>query len=127
MTEAVPQQGASGGADTAKLVAVGVLVLAGLVAFYALRAQPDWVRWLAVVAGIVLAALLFTTTVAGKGFWQFVLESRQELRKVVWPSRQETGVTTLAVFMFVILAGVFFWALDVFLSWATRYLTGQGG
>jgi preprotein translocase subunit SecE len=127
MTDAVPQQGAGGGADTAKLVAVVVLVLAGIVAFYVLRAQADWVRWLAVVAGIVLAALLFSTTASGKGVWQFVLESRQELRKVVWPSRQETGVTTLAVFMFVILAGVFFWALDVFLSWATRYLTGQGG
>ncbi len=127
MTDAVPQQGAGGGADTAKLVAVVVLVLAGIVAFYVLRAQADWVRWLAVVAGIALAALLYSTTASGKGVWQFVLESRQELRKVVWPSRQETGVTTLAVFMFVILAGVFFWALDVFLSWATRYLTGQGG
>ena len=127
MTDAVPQQGAGGAADTAKLVAVVVLVLAGIVAFYVLRAQADWVRWLAVVAGIALAALLYSTTASGKGVWQFVLESRQELRKVVWPSRQETGVTTLAVFMFVILAGVFFWALDVFLSWATRYLTGQGG
>ena len=127
MTEAVPQQGVGGGADTAKLVAAIVLVVAGIVAFYVLRAQADWVRWLAVVAGIVLAVLLFSTTASGKGVWQFVLESRQELRKVVWPSRQETGVTTLAVFMFVILAGVFFWALDVFLSWATRYLTGQGG
>jgi preprotein translocase subunit SecE len=127
MTEAVPQQGVGGAADTAKLVAAIALVVAGIAAFYALRAQSDWVRWLAVVAGIALAVLLFSTTASGKGVWQFVLESRQELRKVVWPSRQETGVTTLAVFMFVILAGVFFWALDVFLSWATRYLTGQGG
>jgi preprotein translocase subunit SecE len=127
MSEAVSQQGAGGAADTAKLVAAVLLVLAGLVAFYVLRTQSDWVRWLAVVAGIVLAVAVFGTSASGKGIWQFVLDSRQELRKVVWPTRQETGVTTLAVFMFVILAGVFFWALDVFLAWATRYLTGQGG
>ena len=127
MSEAVPQQGAGGAADTAKLVAAVLLVLAGLVAFYVMRTQSDWIRWLAVVAGIVLAVAVFGTSASGKGVWQFVLDSRQELRKVVWPTRQETGVTTLAVLMFVILAGVFFWALDVFLSWATRYLTGQGG
>jgi preprotein translocase subunit SecE len=56
-----------------------------------------------------------------------VVESRVELRKVVWPTRQETGMTTLAVFVFVIVAGTFFWVLDVILSWATRTLTGQGG
>jgi preprotein translocase subunit SecE len=46
---------------------------------------------------------------------------------VVWPTRQETVMTTVAVFAFVIVAGTFFWVLDVFLSWATRMLTGQGG
>jgi preprotein translocase subunit SecE len=127
MNEVVPQQGAGSTADTARLIAAVALVLAGVAAFYLLNAQPEWVRWLAVVAGLALAAVVFATSATGKGFWQFVLDSRQELRKVVWPTRQETGVTTLAVFMFVILAGVFFWALDVFLSWATRYLTGQGG
>ena len=40
---------------------------------------------------------------------QFVLDSRVELRKIVWPNRQETGMTTLVVFVFVIVAGVFFW------------------
>jgi len=63
----------------------------------------------------------------GRAFWQFMLDARLELRKVVWPSRQETATTTAVVFGFVIIAGLFFWALDVFLSWATRMLTGQGG
>ncbi len=127
MNEAVPQQGAGGGADTAKLVAVVVLVLAGIVAFYVLRAQADWQRWLAVVVGVLLAVVVFGASARGQAFWQFVLDSRLELRKVVWPTRQETTVTTVAVFAFVIAAGLFFWVLDVFLSWATRYLTGQGG
>ena len=127
MNEAVPNQPAGGGADTAKLVVAILLVLGGIAAFYVLRAQPDWQRWLAVVAGVVLAGLVFGSLVRGRAFFEFVIESRVELRKVVWPTRQETGMTTLAVFMFVIIAGTFFWVLDVFLSWATKLLTGQGG
>ena len=127
VTEAIPQQSVGGAADTAKTVTAVVLVLAGVAGFYLLGARSEWIRWLAVVAGLALAVVVFGTSASGKGVWQFVMESRQELRKVIWPTRQEAGVTTLAVFMFVILAGAFFWALDVFLSWATRYLTGQGG
>jgi preprotein translocase subunit SecE len=102
-------------------------VLAGVAAFYVLRAQPDWLRWLSVLAGLVLAAAVFASSARGRAFWQFMLDARLELRKVVWPSRQETATTTAVVFGFVIIAGLFFWALDVFLSWATRMLTGQGG
>ena len=127
MNEAVPDHSAGGAADSAKLAAAVVLLLGGIVAFYALHAQPDWQRWLAVVAGVVLGIVVFGLSQRGREFFEFVVESRVELRKVVWPTRQETGMTTLAVFVFVIVAGTFFWVLDVFLSWATRMLTGQGG
>jgi preprotein translocase subunit SecE len=127
MNEAVPDHSAGGAADSAKLAVAVVLLLGGIVAFYALHAQPDWQRWLAVVAGVVLGIVVFGASQRGRAFFQFVVESRVELRKVVWPNRQETGMTTLAVFVFVIVAGTFFWVLDVFLSWATRMLTGQGG
>jgi preprotein translocase subunit SecE len=127
MNEADPEHNAGGGLETAKLVLAIVLVLGGIAAYYVLRAQPDWQRWLAVVAGVALAIIVFGSSARGQAFWSFVVESRVELRKVVWPTRQETGMTTLAVFLFVIVAGTFFWVLDVFLSWATRMLTGQGG
>jgi preprotein translocase subunit SecE len=127
MNEAVPDHNAGGAADSAKLAVAVVLLLGGIVAFYALHAQPDWQRWLAVVAGVALGIVVFGLSQRGREFFQFVIESRVELRKVVWPNRQETGMTTLAVFLFVIVAGTFFWVLDVFLSWATRMLTGQGG
>ena len=52
--------------------------------------------------------------------------SRGELRKVVWPTRQETLQTTLTVFVFVLILGIFFWLLDMGLLWITRALTGQG-
>ena len=48
----------------------------------------------------------------GAEFRRFVELSRVELRKIVWPSRNETGMTTLVVFVFVIVAGLFFWAVD---------------
>jgi preprotein translocase subunit SecE len=127
MNEAVPNQSAGGGADNAKLAVAIVLLLGGIAAFYVLRAQPDWQRWLSVVAGAALAVIVFASSARGQAFWSFMIEARVELRKVVWPTRQETGMTTLAVFLFVIVAGTFFWVLDVFLSWATRMLTGQGG
>jgi preprotein translocase subunit SecE len=127
MNEAVPDHSAGGGADNAKLVVAILLVLGGIAAFYVLSARADWMRWLAVVAGVALAIIVFGSSARGQAFWEFVVESRVELRKVVWPTRQETGMTTLAVFLFVIVAGTFFWVLDVFLSWATRMLTGQGG
>jgi preprotein translocase subunit SecE len=127
MNEAVPDHSAGGAADSAKLAVAIVLLLGGIVAFYALHAQPDWQRWLAVVAGVVLGIVVFGASQRGRAFFEFVVESRVELRKVVWPNRQETIMTTVAVFAFVIVAGTFFWVLDVFLSWATRMLTGQGG
>jgi len=126
MNEQDREQSASG-ADTLKLGAAIVLVMAGIAAYYVLRAQSDWLRWLSVAAGIVFAALVFAASSQGRGFWQFVLDSRIELRKVVWPNRQETGTTTAVVFGFVIIAGAFFWGLDLFLAWATKLLTGQGG
>ena len=61
----------------------------------------------------------------GREFWQFALASRIELRKVVWPDREETVKTTYVVFIFAVVMGLFFWGLDWVLTWMTRFLTGQ--
>jgi preprotein translocase subunit SecE len=114
-------------ADTAKMTVAILLVVGGIAAYYVLAAQPAWMRWVSFVGGLVLGIAVFASSKHGRDFWQFMLDSRIELRKVVWPSRQETGQTTLIVFGFVIVAGIFFWVLDLVLAWATRQLTGQGG
>jgi len=116
----------AGGADKARLVAAVVLVVAGIVAFYTFDSAPLWQRWLAVVAGLVLGVASVATSVYGKAVVQFVTDARVELRKIVWPTRRETGMTTAVVFGFVVLGGVFFWIVDLILAWATRHLTGQG-
>ena len=114
-------------ADKAKITVTILLVIGGIAAYYVLSAQAAWIRWVAVLGGIVLGIAVFASSKPGRDFWQFMLDSRIELRKIVWPSRQETGMTTLVVFGFVIVAGLFFWVLDLVLAWATRALTGQGG
>ena len=82
---------------------------------------------LLVIAGLVLAAVVVALSRYGSEFRRFLELARIELRKVVWPTRQETLQTTLVVFGFVIIAGIFFWLLDLALAWATKALTGTGG
>jgi preprotein translocase subunit SecE len=126
MTDVIKVQDA-GTADQAKLVAAILIVIAGVAAYYLLPNESSWLRWLAVVASLALAALVLWFSWYGTHFRQFVELARVELRKVVWPNRQETGMTTLVVFVFVVVAGLFFWLLDFVLAWATRAITGQGG
>ncbi len=111
-----------------KLGAAIVLVIAGVGAYYALGAsQATWMRWLAVVLGVVLAVAVLVPSQYGRDLKQFWNDARVELRKVIWPTRRETGMTTLVVFVFTASAGVFFWLVDLGLAWAMRHLTGQGG
>jgi preprotein translocase subunit SecE len=115
-----------GTADKLQLGVAVAIALAGIVGYYLLGTQALWVRWLAVVGSLVLAAVVVAFTTYGSEFRRFVELARIELRKVVWPTRQETLQTTVVVFVFVIVAGAFFWALDLVLAWATKFLTGQG-
>ena len=115
-------------ADTAQLIAAISLGLGGIVAFYLLKSRPEaWASWAALAGGLLLGVLVFVFSRYGRNFWQFVLESRVELRKVFWPSRQETFTTTLVVLGFVLIASTFFWLLDLTLASVTKFFTGQSG
>lgn len=113
--------------DTAKLVAGAAIAAAGIAGFYLLAELPIWLRWIIVLAAFAAAALVALQSHQGKTFWAFVQSSRVELRKVVWPSRQETWQVTLVVIVMVIVLGLFFWGLDSLLSFLTRWLTNPGG
>ena len=117
------------GGDTAGMLTVAVaiaLLIAGVAAYYLLDTRPDWQRWGLACVGFIAAVGVFALSPLGRRFWQFILDSRVELRKVVWPSRQETLQTTGVVFLFICAAGFFFWLLDLALAFVTRWLTGQG-
>jgi preprotein translocase subunit SecE len=113
--------------DNAKIALAIATLVGGLVAYYWFAELPTAVRILMVLAGVAGGLLLLFWSAQGQILWQFIQGSRVELRKMVWPTRQETWQTTLIVFAFVLLMGIFFWLVDMLLAWATRHLTGQGG
>ena len=120
--------------DIVKQVFSVVFVVVGVAAFYYFSTDHTYfkeVRLLYRVLGLVVVMLMvlgmMLTTDLGRTIWSFVLESRQEVRKVVWPTREETMRTTLLVFAMVFIVGLILWLLDMFLFWGVRYLTGQGG
>ena len=113
--------------DTAKLIAAVAILIGGIAAFYLLGTLPIALRWVIVLAALGAGIAVALQSSQGRAFWQFVQGSRVELRKVVWPTGQETGQTTLVVVVAVLVMGVFFWLLDMLLGAVTRALTGQGG
>ena len=64
---------------------------------------------------------------AKKSIGQFVREVRQETSKVTWPTRKETTITTVMVFLMVFFAAIFFWIVDLGLGSAVRLVLGLGG
>ena len=119
--------------DIIKKIISALIVIAGVSAFYYFSVDHDSikeVRLLFRVLGLVdvmIAVIgLMSTTNTGKFVLSFILESRQEVRKVVWPTRDETMRTTLLVFAMVFIVGLILWLLDMFLFWGVRIITGQG-
>ena len=124
MTEQVQENATA--LDAAKLAAGLAIVAGGIAAFYMLSSQPIWLRWIIVLAALAVGVLVSLQSYQGKEFWAFVQSSRIELRKVVWPTGQETMQVTIVVFVMVIVLGLFFWGLDSVLGLLTRWLTGHG-
>jgi preprotein translocase subunit SecE len=113
------------GLDTVKLVvAVGVIVGA-ILGFYYLDEYSQLLRVIGLLVVMGLAALLAYQTALGKSVWDFASASKMEVRKVVWPSRQETLQTTLIVFVMVLFMGVVLWLFDMMLGAILRALTGS--
>jgi preprotein translocase subunit SecE len=126
MAEVQTSVGASA-KDAVLMTASLLLLFAGIVAFYWFDEQALLVRVAMVIVGLAAAAGLMWFSWYGREFWQFAIAARIELRKVVWPEREETIKTTYVVFIFAIVMGVFFWGLDWVLTWLTRLLSGQSG
>jgi preprotein translocase subunit SecE len=111
--------------DNALMILAIVALLAGVVGFYWYEEDALTLRLAMVVGGVVAAVALAWVSWYGREFWQFAQAARVELRKVVWPEREDTVRTTVLVFVFATLMGTFFWVLDLILTWLIRLLTGQ--
>ncbi len=117
----------SGFLDIVKLlIAAGVLV-GGLYGYYYYLEWSLPLRVLLVLGGLAAGITIAMWSTQGRRLWAFVQGSRVEIRKVVWPTKQETTQTAIAVFVFTLIMALFFWGLDSFLLWLTRTLVGTAG
>ncbi len=111
--------------DVVKQVFSVVFVIAGIAAFYYFSDIKLIYRVLGLLAisGGVIAML--ATTAWGGVVSGFISDSKVEVRKIVWPTRDETTRTTLLVFAMVSVVSLVLWLLDTFLFWGVHLLTGQ--
>ena len=100
------------------------LVVGAVVANSIYGDYPTLYRVLALlaIAGIALSIAVYTQQ--GAVIWTILKESQTELRKVVWPSRQETNQTTMIVVVLVAVTAVILWGLDAFFGWAVSMVIG---
>ncbi|WP_096087509.1 preprotein translocase subunit SecE [Agaribacterium haliotis] len=104
--------------DALKWLVAVALVVGGAVAFTYFDEQYALIlRVVAVVAVIALAAFVAVNTAKGAAFWALLKASQVEIRKVVWPTRQEVTQTTLIVVAVVLVAALILWGLDTLIGW----------
>ena len=116
----------SGAGDIAKYAVALLLLVGGIFAYYWFEGSwPSGVRVLAIVAGLVLAGVVFFSTAKGAQMRGFLSESRFELRKVVWPSRQDATRTMWVVIVAVILISLILAAFDWTIQSAVKALLGS--
>ena len=109
--------------DTLKMASAVAILLSSVFSFYYFAELSVLIRVLAVIFSVILSLIIFFSTQRGIIFWDFLQGSRVEMRKVVWPTKQETIQTTLTVFVFVLILGIFFWLLDFLLLYITSSIT----
>jgi preprotein translocase subunit SecE len=107
------------------MLAVVVLV-AGIIGFYYFGEKSLLYRVMGILLSTIVSFGLVLTTAIGKEFLSFLREARVEVRKVIWPTRQETIQSTMMVVVMVVLVGILLWTLDAALFWGISLLTGQG-
>ena len=114
-------------ADMGKWLLILLLLVGGVVA----NVYYSHIVWsIRLAVGILLACVVIAIalqTNKGRRAWAFAKESRGELRKVVWPTRQETIQTALVVIVIVVAMSIILWGLDSVFMWAVSFLSGQRG
>lgn len=115
---------ASGGLDGVKWLVVAVLVAVGVYGYTYFANESFLLRLIGLLVLALIAGVIAAGTVKGKAFITLGKEARTEIRKVVWPTRQETTHTTLIVVVVVLIVAFILWGLDSALSWVISLLIG---
>jgi len=110
--------------DWSKWIIVVVIVAGGVFGNWYYQDQSLLYRVLALLALAAVAALISFQTTQGRALWELMKESRVEIRRVVWPNRQETTQTTFIVVLLVLVFSMILWGLDSLLSWIVSTVIG---
>ena len=110
--------------DGLKWLVVIAIVAVGVVGNSIYATESLLHRVLALLALAVVAGFVALQTAKGKAFFRLFKEAKNEIRKVVWPTRQETLQTTLIVVVAVLIVGLLLWGLDSLLGWVVSGFIG---
>ncbi len=112
--------------DFIKWILVAILVAAGVFGFHYFSEHSQLLRVVSILGVIGIAFFIASTTNKGRSTVNFVRQSHMEVRRVVWPTRQETVQMTGIVLLMVVMVALLIWSLDSLLLWSVRVFTGQG-
>ena len=110
--------------DTVKLALAVLVLLLGLVGYYYFSEHSNLYRVLGVLVAAGAAIAIFAGTLRGQILFGYLKDSRVEVSKMVWPTRQEALQTTLIVVVMVMLIAIFLWLIDMLLGWAVKFVIG---
>jgi preprotein translocase subunit SecE len=110
-------------ADNIKLFVAVVVMMAAIVLFYAYQEYSTLLRVLGLLAAAGLSVFIASKSTVGAQALAYIGATQVEVRKVVWPTRQETVQTTMVVILMVMLVAILLWGVDSVLGWAVRALT----
>jgi len=113
-------------ADKFKLVIAVALAAAAVAGFYLFSEYSLLLRVLGLLVVVGVAVAIAYQTTLGREAWGYVIASRNEVRKVVWPSRQETTQTTIMVVIMVFVMALLMWVIDLTLAQGVQMLTATG-
>ncbi len=115
------------GLDVLKLIIALLILAAAVFGFYWYADQSLLYRVIGLLVAVGIAAFIAMQTETGRGYWSLFQNTQTEVKKVVWPTKQETTQMTLFVVVMVVLMAVFLWLLDMFLGWSIGSILGHGG
>ena len=109
-------------ADNIKLIVAVIMMVVAITLFYSYSEYSTLFRVLGLLAVTGLAIFIASKTAIGGTMFGYIGATRTEVRKVVWPTRQETLQTTLVVLLMVLIVALLLWGFDSLLGWAVRSL-----
>ena len=109
--------------NTYLVISIGVLI-SGMILFYYFSDVRLFYRVLGMISVVILSGFIGYQSDFGKLVYSYVTDSKVELKKVTWPTKQETTQTTLGVIFVVIIVGILLWLFDMLLGWAIGTLYG---